>query len=64
MENMLDCTWNDLEAQTALRRMRLKEQEQKPAADNAKRKAPQRESSPTRPSLKSVAGMNTLSGSL
>jgi hypothetical protein len=64
MENMLDCTWNDLEAQTALRRMRLKEQKEKLAVTNSKRKAPQRESSPTRQSLKRVAGENVFSGSV
>jgi hypothetical protein len=61
---MLDCTWNDLEAQTALRRMRLEEQKQKPMANHPKRKAPQRESSQTRQTLKRVAGENVFSGSL
>jgi hypothetical protein len=64
MVNMLDCTWNDLEAQTALRRMRLNEQKQKQVANTPKRKAPQRESSQTRPSMKRVAGANVFSGSL
>jgi hypothetical protein len=53
---MLDCTWSDLEAQTALRRMKLKEQKQQLAANHPKRKAPQREASPTRPILKRAAG--------
>jgi hypothetical protein len=61
---MLDCTWNDLEAQTALRRMRLEEQKQKPVANNQKRKSPQRESLQARPTLKRAAGANVFSGSL
>jgi len=61
---MLDCTWNDLEAQTALRRMRLKEQMQKTVGNHPKRKAPQRESLQPRPALKRVAGANVFSGSL
>jgi len=61
---MLDCTWNDLEAQTAMRRMRLEEQKQKLVTNHPKRKAPQRESSPARQSLKRVAGVNVFSGSL
>jgi hypothetical protein len=64
MDNMLDCTWNDLEAQTALRRMRLKEQKQKLVANTTKRKAPQRESLQTRPSMKRVVGASVFSGSL
>jgi hypothetical protein len=64
MENMLDCTWNDLEAQTALRRMKLKEQKQQLAVNHPKRKAPQRESIKTRPTLKRAAGAGGFSGSL
>jgi hypothetical protein len=58
---MLDCTWNDLEAQTALRRMRLEEQKQKTVTNHPKRKEPQRESSPTRQILKRVAAANSFS---
>jgi hypothetical protein len=61
---MLDCTWNDLEAQTALRRMRLEEQKQKLVANKTKRKSPQREPLQTRTSLKRAAGAGGYSGSL
>jgi hypothetical protein len=57
MENMLDCTWNDMEAQTALRRMLLKEQtQQKIAVGNPKLARKERESELTRLSLKRIAG--------
>lgn len=61
---MLDCTWNDLEAQTALRRMRLEEQKQKLVANKTKRKSPQRESLETRPTLKRAVGAGDYSSSL
>jgi hypothetical protein len=61
---MLDCTWNDLEAQTALRRMRLKEQKQKLLTNHPKRKEPQRQSLQTRPTLRRTAGANVFSGSV
>jgi hypothetical protein len=50
---MLDCTWNDLEAQTALLRMSLKEKDElKTAANQLKQKEPQSETAPTLVSLK------------
>jgi len=61
MEDMLDCTWNDLEAQTAMQRMRLEEQKQKTVVNHPKLKEPQRESSQTRQLLKRVAAANSFS---
>jgi hypothetical protein len=61
---MLDCTWNDLEAQTALHRMLLKEQkQQKVAVGNPKLVRKKRESELTRLSLKRIAGTGGHSGS-
>jgi hypothetical protein len=54
---MLDCTWNDLEAQTALRRMSLKEQkQQKAVAADPKSKRKQSDSAPARFELKRATG--------
>jgi hypothetical protein len=52
---MLDCIWNDLEAQTALRRMLLKEKDQpKVLPHQLKQTGPQSDSAPDPLSLKRI----------
>jgi hypothetical protein len=41
---MLECTWNDAEAELALRRMLLKEKKQEPLANDPQRRQKIRES--------------------
>jgi hypothetical protein len=54
---MLECTWNDSESATALRRLLLKEQKQeKLLANNPKRNQKIRESALARLALKRIAG--------
>jgi hypothetical protein len=62
---MLECTWNDSEAETALRRLQIHEQkQQKPTANNPKitRKPPQ--SALARLALKRIAGAESTSNTL
>jgi hypothetical protein len=60
--NMLDCTWNDSEAETALRRLLLKEQkQQKLLASNPKISQKLRESALARLALKRIVGVASTS---
>jgi hypothetical protein len=57
---MLDCTWNDSEAATAVSRLLLKEQmQQKLLAANPKRIEKLRETALVRLALKRIAGTAT-----
>lgn len=54
---MLECTWNDKEAETAMRRLMLKEQkEQQLLASDPKLRKKVRDSALSRLTLKRVAG--------
>ena len=54
---MLECTWNDTEADTAMRRLLLKEQtEERRLANNPETSQKLRESALTRLALKRIAG--------
>lgn len=60
MVSMLECTWNDSEADTALRRLLLKEQmQQKLLATSPKRTQKLREAALVRLALKRIAGTAT-----
>ncbi len=57
---MLECTWNDSEADTALRRLLLKDQmRQKLLAANPKKTQKLRETALVRLALKRIAGTAT-----
>jgi len=63
--NMLECTWNDSEAETALRRLLLNEQKhQKLLASNPKMSRKLRESALARLALKRIAGTTSTSSTL
>lgn len=64
---MLECTWNDTEAEFALRRLQLSEKKplQKPVVSKPRRKSRVRDSAPSRlPSLGELSLRQTASAEL